>query len=214
MALETCDHGHVAPESRMSPLPTYQGGLSRHRCAVCSYDFGLSGTALGSAPTQCPHGNVAPESVITSLPQPSQAGEARHKCVICAFAAGLADRDQAGVTSPDEIGDETRYSEGARKVVVVNAYERNPEARRRCLEHYGYDCSACSLNLEDQYGPAGRALIHVHHLKPLANITKTYNVDPIQDLRPVCPNCHAIIHRTDPPYTIDDVRAMIKVIAG
>ena len=168
----------------------------------------------GSATTQCPHGSVAPESVISNLPQPSQAGEARHKCVVCAFAAGLADRGQAGTTLPDEIRDETRYSEGARKSVIVNAYERNPEARRRCIDHYGYDCFVCGLNLETRYGAVGRALIHVHHLKPLASITGTYNVDPIQDLRPVCPNCHAVIHRVDPPYSIDDVREMIRAIAG
>jgi hypothetical protein len=212
--LETCNHGHFAPESKISALPTYQGGPGRHRCAVCSYDLGLSANALGSATTQCLHGSVAPESVISNLPQPAQGGEARHKCVICAFAAGLADRNQAGTASPDEINEETGYSEDARKAVVVNAYERNPEARRRCIEHYGDDCVVCGLSLESRYGPAGRALIHVHHLKPLASVTGTYNVDPIQDLRPVCPNCHAVIHRIDPPYSIDDVREMLRAIGG
>ncbi|MDQ2907279.1 MAG: hypothetical protein M3Y81_27545 [Chloroflexota bacterium] len=39
---------------------------------------------------------------------------------------------------------------------------------------------------------------------------ETYRVDPIKDLRPVCPNCHTIIHSQYPPYSIDEVRAMVR----
>jgi 5-methylcytosine-specific restriction protein A len=35
-------------------------------------------------------------------------------------------------------------------------------------------------------------------------------VDPIADLRPVCPNCHAVIHLNKQPFTIEDVQAMVK----
>ena len=140
----------------------------------------------------------------------AQAGDARHRCVVCAFAAGLSDSTQLGVSYPDEIRDDVGYLEGARKTVIVNAYERNAEARKRCIEHYGYDCTACGVNLESRYGPTGRELIHVHHVKPLATCSGSYQVDPIQDLRPVRPNCHAIIHRADPPHSIEYVRGMIR----
>jgi len=33
--------------------------------------------------------------------------------------------------------------------------------------------------------------------------------DPIRDLRPVCPNCHVVIHRREPPYSIDEVRQLL-----
>lgn len=194
----------------MTALPTYQGGSGRHRCAVCSYALGLAGTGVGTATTTYIHGNVASESVIDTLPKPSQAGEARHKCVVCAFAAGLADRERTATTLPDEISDDPHYPEGAKKTVIVNAFERNPDARRRCLDHYGYDCAVCGVSLEDQYGDAGRELIHVHHLRRLADIAGSYNVDPTLDLRPVCLNCHAVIHRASPPYSIDDVRAILR----
>jgi hypothetical protein len=193
----------------MAALPEYQGGLSRHRCAVCSYASGLAGTALGTPTATCKHGHVAPESVIAALPERSQAGEARHKCVICAYAAGFADRERTAGSLPDEIVDDA-YPEGARKTVTINAFERNSEARRRCLAHYGYRCSVCGLKLEDRYGEAGKELIHVHHLRPLAQIAGPYDLDPISDLRPVCPNCHAVIHRANPPYALDDVRAMLR----
>ena len=194
----------------MAALPEYQGKLSRHRCAVCGYAAGLVAKDLGTSTISCKHGNIAPESVIATLPQKSQGGEARHKCTICAYAAGLADRERSALFLPDELAADATYPEGARKSVTINAYERNPEARRRCLAQYGYRCSACGLNLEDRYGDAGRELIHVHHLRPVAGMAGPYDVDPIADLRPVCPNCHAVIHRANPPYSIDDVRAMLK----
>ena len=36
-----------------------------------------------------------------------------------------------------------------------------------------------------------------------------YEVDPIKDLRPVCPNCHAVLHRRIPAYRIEEVRAFL-----
>ncbi|MDA2921380.1 hypothetical protein MYX76_18130, partial [Desulfobacterota bacterium AH_259_B03_O07] len=47
-------------------------------------------------------------------------------------------------------------------------------------------------------------------LEPLSMKRKKYKVNPKKDMRPVCPNCHAIIHRRDPPYTINDAKKMIQ----
>ena len=46
---------------------------------------------------------------------------------------------------------------------------------------------------------------HVHHLSPLSIVGADNQVDPIDDLRPVCPNCHAVLHRREPPYSLDEV---------
>ena len=53
-------------------------------------------------------------------------------------------------------------------------------------------------------------LIHVHHCKPLSEIQEGYEVDPIKHLIPICPNCHAVIHRRKPPYTIEEVKGFLK----
>ena len=45
------------------------------------------------------------------------------------------------------------------------------------------------------YGEIGKDFIHVHHLIPLNEIGKEYIVDYKNDLIPVCPNCHAMLHR-------------------
>jgi 5-methylcytosine-specific restriction protein A len=55
---------------------------------------------------------------------------------------------------------------------------------------------------------------HVHHLKAISMVGPDYECDPIQDLRPVCPNCHAVIHRREPPYTIDEVHGLLEVSRG
>jgi hypothetical protein len=102
------------------------------------------------------------------------------------------------------------YVEGEVNQVLLNRYERDPSARRACLQHYGAVCAVCDATLESLYGPAVTGLIHVHHIMPLASIGKSVTIDPVRDLRPVCPNCHAVIHSINPPRTIDQVRRMIR----
>ena len=110
---------------------------------------------------------------------------------------------------PDEVPP-GKYAEGAVSTVRVNRFERVAGARDACLEHYGYQCSVCGVLLEDLYGEAAKALIHVHHLVPLSQVRAAHTVDPVKDLRPVCPNCHAVIHRAEPPYQIEEVRGWLR----
>lgn len=110
---------------------------------------------------------------------------------------GIVEQHSALMTQilPEEILDSKRYYEGAKKQIVVNSYERNSDARKKCLEYYGLSCYVCGFNFEKAYGDLGVGFIHVHHLKPLSEINEKYELDPVKDLRPVCPNCHAMIHR-------------------
>jgi 5-methylcytosine-specific restriction enzyme A len=114
-------------------------------------------------------------------------------------------------TFPEEV-EETQEElfEGAVRRVLVNAYERNPEARKNCIEHHGAVCKACGFDFEKKYGEIGKGFIHVHHLKQISEIGKTYQIDPVNDLVPVCPNCHAIMHKRKPPYTIQEVKSFLR----
>lgn len=107
---------------------------------------------------------------------------------------------------PEEVTSPENYVEGATSVVSVITYERNDKARAKCIEHHGYDCAVCALNFETAYGPIGERYIHVHHTIPLSEIGEEYELDPINDLIPVCPNCHAMIHKTQPILTVDELR--------
>ncbi|MGF1684967.1 HNH endonuclease [Photobacterium minamisatsumaniensis] len=92
----------------------------------------------------------------------------------------------------DSAGD---FYEGAKKTITVNAYERNNEARQVCINELGCSCRICGFNFESVYGVRGEGFIHVHHIVPIKEINSEYKVNPIEDLIPVCPNCHAMLHR-------------------
>ncbi len=111
----------------------------------------------------------------------------------------------------DEVSTPERYSEGALRRIAVNAYERDPRARKACLDHYGCNCSICGYSFSEHFGTIGDGFIHVHHLRPLADIGGDYEVDPVADLIPVCPNCHAMLHRRIPTYTPEELATHINI---
>ena len=113
---------------------------------------------------------------------------------------------------PEEISEPV--FEGAKTRVDVNRYERDPAARKACIDHYGAECQVCHFRFEETYGSLGEGFIHVHHRVPLSSIGHEYQVDPVQDLSPVCPNCHAMLHKRQPPYTIEEMKQIISDVAG
>lgn len=109
----------------------------------------------------------------------------------------------------DELDPAQPIVEGARYTITVNAYERNPQARAACISHYGATCSVCGFNFAAVYGALAAGFIHVHHIRPLSEIGEAYEVNPVMDLRPVCPNCHSVIHMGNSCRSIEEVRALI-----
>ncbi|MDA2989595.1 MAG: hypothetical protein O2815_11015 [Actinomycetota bacterium] len=99
--------------------------------------------------------------------------------------------------------------EGGTISVRVNRYERNPKARAECLAHHGPTCVVGGFNGGDVVGEAGEGLIHVHHLVEMSQRKTRYQVDPVRDLVPVCPTCHAMIHLRRPAYTPSEVREIL-----
>lgn len=110
---------------------------------------------------------------------------------------------------PEEI-DEESGTEGAARQIRVNAYERDPKLRDRCIAAHGARCSVCGFDFSLAYGRIGEGFIHVHHLRPLGDGAGERPVDPLEDLRPVCPNCHAMLHRRRPPLPMDELRNRLR----
>jgi 5-methylcytosine-specific restriction protein A len=102
------------------------------------------------------------------------------------------------------------YSEGSVQRILINRYERDTHAREDCIRHYGETCFLCGFDFVAVYGDVMAGFIHVHHLNPLSSIGVDYEIDPVQDLRPVCPNCHAVLHRREPPYSLREVRDFLQ----
>lgn len=130
--------------------------------------------------------------------------------VLCHTPSFLTESTTSIFLSPEENGRSETFSEGASVRISVNAYERDSRARKKCIERYGCECVACGFDFEKTYGEIGQGFIHVHHLMPLSEASGRHDVDPIRDLRPVCPNCHAMLHARSPLLSIEELRASLR----
>jgi len=60
------------------------------------------------------------------------------------------------------------------------------------------------------YGGIADGYIHVHHIVPIASVGKQYKLNPLTDLVPVCPNCHAMLHHgMKEPQTVAELRRIL-----
>jgi 5-methylcytosine-specific restriction protein A len=124
-------------------------------------------------------------------------------------------KERGLVVKPDFVENtEKGLIEGAVRQITSNKYERNQQARKICIDKYGTQCSVCGFDFEKTYGEIGKDFIHVHHLQQVSTIKKEYEINPSEDLRPVCPNCHVMIHRKKIPLTIEELKRKIGNTVG
>ncbi|MBL7763418.1 MAG: HNH endonuclease [Chitinophagaceae bacterium] len=102
------------------------------------------------------------------------------------------------------------YKEGKVVQVFVNRYERNQKARLECIKHHGDSCFVCGFSFGQFYGDTAKGFIHVHHKTQLSDIGEEYEVDPINDLVPLCANCHSVVHLTNPALTVEELKRLTK----
>lgn len=101
------------------------------------------------------------------------------------------------------------FPEGALTKIEVNKYERSSINRQNCLILNGTLCKVCEFDFELKYGSIGRNYIHVHHTIPVSQLVPGYKVNPGTDLVPLCPNCHAMIHKKNPPYSVEELKEIM-----
>lgn len=145
---------------------------------------------------------------------PVSAGDIEHESVILDWGIpmmGMILSLANVVPLEPEVVLESPQEEGAVKKTLTTKYERSPINRALCLAAKGYSCSVCGMNFQQTYGELGREFIHVHHAVPVSKMGGNYKVDPLKELFPVCPNCHAMLHRTDPPMSIEELRTLLTV---
>ena len=134
-------------------------------------------------------------------------------CRVC--LAGTTLPTGTGRLFPDEVPAAVgKHREGAVRQVIVNTHERSTAARSACIKAHGYRCTVCGLDMGERYGALGEGFIHVHHLVEIAAVGDEYEVDPVNDLQPVCPNCHAMLHRQTPALSIAELKAIMKAAAS
>lgn len=132
--------------------------------------------------------------------------ELREKTLMRVDSSWYAGEPNMNAPLPKDIPQRETYFEGAKSTVTVNAYERSDTAREACIAHHGLACAVCGFDFERIYGKLGSGFIHIHHVVPIRSIREEYQVDPIADLIPVCPNCHAMIHRVEPALTVGQLK--------
>jgi len=100
--------------------------------------------------------------------------------------------------------------EGGKKSGIFNFYERSKKNRRICLAVHGFSCKTCGVSLGEKYGDLGQDFIHVHHTTPVSQMREPRPVNPYTELIPVCPNCHYMMHRKDPPVSPEELIRQIR----
>lgn len=138
-------------------------------------------------------------------------GAMKASSVLVEYITGVVD---SLTIDTDFINDSDRsIYEGVKKQVIVNKYERNPEARKKCIELKGCICAVCSMNFEKVYGVLGKNFIHIHHIVPISTIGESYEINYETDLVPVCPNCHAMLHRglNGRVLTVKELKHIIEI---
>lgn len=84
---------------------------------------------------------------------------------------------------------------------------RNKKIVALAKEHHGTNCAVCDFDFAKTYGTHGEGFIEMHHLYPIAEGARKTSVE---DLRPVCANCHRMLHRGKELLSIEKLKGIIK----
>lgn len=106
-----------------------------------------------------------------------------------------------------------QFLEGGRQVQKHMRTEPNPVLRTRARDLWrqregGLRCKVCRFDFESVYGDLGSDFIEMHHDVSLSLLTRRSPVSPEQ-LKPLCANCHRMIHRERPMLTIQRLKLLI-----
>ncbi|HMR99624.1 MAG TPA: hypothetical protein PKE62_10230 [Anaerolineales bacterium] len=110
-------------------------------------------------------------------------------------------------------------SEGRKRSVSTQVYERSKKLRDIAIKHYSVDgmiiCAACGFDFYKEYGEIGRGYIEIHHQKPICQYEEAdfaqVAIDAVKDLIPLCANCHRIVHRRrGNPLSIEELTRLLN----
>ena len=118
--------------------------------------------------------------------------------------------------SPESLAALPPAFEGAERQVTRNIRERDPAARRSAEAYWrqlrgGLICEGCGIDFGKRYGARGEGFMHFHHRLPLADLKGVREVDGPRDLVPLCPNCHAIVHRGEELLDIESLQRLLTI---
>ena len=101
-------------------------------------------------------------------------------------------------------------AEGAIRQISVTRYERSAKNRAICIAAHGAKCAVCGFDFGRAYGTFAAGFIEVHHKIPVSQLGTSTTIDPVEDLVPLCPNCHAAVHLSNPPLMPEELKALME----
>jgi len=110
---------------------------------------------------------------------------------------------------PEEPASVLGFPEGEASIQRITRYERDRRNRAAAIAIWGSKCQACGVDFGARYGEVADGFIEVHHTTPVSKMEPGTIVNPARDLVPLCPNCHAVAHRRDPPFSVQEIRGML-----
>lgn len=110
-------------------------------------------------------------------------------------------------------------AEGRATVAQTRVRERSQRLRRAAIAHYTVNgrirCAVCGFDFYEVYGELGEGYIQIHHETPVCQYSdqgeEQYIQQAVRDVKPVCPNCHCMIHRGGgTPLTVQQLAQIIR----
>ena len=109
-------------------------------------------------------------------------------------------------TENDFSNEHLEILEGDTIVRKTISRKRSQKLRKEALLRHGTSCKACEMSFPDRYIGLKIECIELHHINP---ISKGVRCSSIEDLIPLCPNCHRVAHTTIPPMPLKTLRNKI-----
>lgn len=115
-------------------------------------------------------------------------------------------------TQKKSIHKERELTEGEKKHIEFESNHRSQALRLACIDKYGYQCQCCGMDFTSIYGKElGEHFIEVHHLKMISTYDECHPEDYLENLVPLCSNCHSMIHHgKEGPLSLAELRAAYK----
>ena len=124
-------------------------------------------------------------------------------------ARAAANQKQNNISyQPETDSNEQDFLEGEKRAIQTTV--RNTKLRAAAKRKWGVRCYCCGFDFETFYGPRASECAIVHHLKPFTTNNNKQRKTTVKDVRVVCANCHYVIHRTNPPMSVNKMRQLIS----
>lgn len=117
----------------------------------------------------------------------------------------------------DKYDDKRLYYEGKERLKkhIKLEKERNSlvikDAKRAFFKKHGrLYCQICGFDFREVYGEVGKNFAEGHHKKMVADMDKEGETITIDDIAIVCSNCHAMLHRSNPPISVEELKNIVE----